>query len=68
MNMLGNKNTQPFKFKMKNCVEVNQNEHRMYNANSQIKFKFLTLHDYSDEYLLVKEAITVTGQGADKKV
>ena len=68
MNMLGNKNTQPFKFKMKNCVEVNENEHRMYNANSQIKFKFLTLHDYSDEYLLVTETITVTGQGADKKV
>ena len=40
----------------------------MYNTNSQIKFKFLTLHDYSDEYLLVTETITVTGQGADKKV
>ena len=32
----------------------------MYNTNSQIRFKFVTLRDYSDEYLLVKETIIVT--------
>ena len=45
---------------------MNQEEH---NVNSQIKFKTTMLKssscDYSDAYILVKGAITITGAGAD---
>ena len=45
---------------------INQEE---YNTNSDIRFKNTMLKsslcDYSDEYILVKGAITITGAGAN---
>ena len=41
----------------------------MYNSNSDIRFKTTmfksSLCDYSDAYILVKGAITITGAGND---
>ena len=31
---------QPSKFKIKNCVEINDESRGTYNVNSQVKFKF----------------------------
>ena len=60
---------QPSKFRTKNWVEVNDESRGTYNVNSQIKFKITMLKsslcDYSDAYILVKEKITITGEGAD---
>ena len=60
---------QPSKFRTKNLVEVNDESRGTYNVNSQIKFKITMLKsslcDYSDAYILVKEKITITGEGAD---
>ena len=39
MNLLDNTPNQQFKFGTKNCVEVNDDAHGIYNPNSQIKFK-----------------------------
>ena len=54
---------QPFKFKTKNWVEINDEASGTYNVNSEIKFKTTMLKsslcDYSDAYILVKGAITV---------
>ena len=54
---------QPFKFKTKNWVEVNDESRGSYNVNSQIKFKTTMLKpslcNYSDAYILVKGKITV---------
>ena len=66
--MLGNASNQPTKFGTKNWVERNDELHRTYNTNSQIKFKTWMLRsslcDYSDAYILVSETITITGAGA----
>ena len=41
----------------------------MYNNNSQMKFKYKilkwSLSDYSDEFILAKGAVKVTGKDAD---
>ena len=61
--MFDNTPNQPTKFRTKNWVEVNYDSRRMYNINSQIKFKTSTLRsslcDYSDAYILVKGTVTV---------
>ena len=66
---LGNKPNQLSKLRTKNWVEINNDSREMYNTNSQIKFKTSMLKsslcDYSDAYILVNEAITITGTGAD---
>ena len=66
---LGNKPNQLSKLRTKNWVEINNDSREMYNPNSQIKFKTSMLKsslcDYSDAYILVNEAITITGTGAD---
>ena len=58
INLLENTLNQPSKFRRKAWVEINDNEHGAYNANSLIKFKNATLKsslsDFSDTYLLVK--------------
>ena len=43
INLLDNAPNQPSKFITKNCVEINHDVRRMYNANIQIKFKSSTL-------------------------
>ena len=58
-----NKSNQPSKFRTKNWVEIDDESRGTYNVNSQIKFKTIMLKsslcDYSDEYILVKETITI---------
>ena len=48
---------QPTKFKIKNCVETNNDSRGTYDTNSQIKLKISMLRsslcDYSDAYILV---------------
>ena len=69
INLLGNTQNQPTKFRTKNLVKINDVSRRKYNTNSQIKFKTSmfrsSLCDYSDAYMLVTGTITITGAGAD---
>ena len=56
INLLGNTPNQLFKFRTKNCVEINNNSLGTSNSNSQIKYKTLMLKsilsDYSDACIL----------------
>ena len=65
INFLDNTLNQPTKFKTKTWVEINDDARGTWNINSQIKFKTSMLKsslcDYSDEYILVRGTITVTG-------
>ena len=67
--MIDGASNQPFKFRTKNRVEINDEPRGVYNVNSQIKFKTTMLRsslcDYSDAYILVKGKITITGAGDD---
>ena len=67
-----NKSNQPSKFRTSNWAEINDESRGTYNVNSQIKFRTTMLKsslcDYSDAYILVKEAITVTGAGDDAAI
>ena len=64
--------SEPSKFKIKNCVEINDESRGTYNVNSQIKFKTTMLKsslcDNSDAYITVKRKITITGAGDDAAV
>ena len=57
INLLYNAPNQPLKFRIKHCVEINDDALGSYNENSQIKFKTSMLKsnlcDYSDAYTLV---------------
>ena len=68
-NLMDDASNQPFKFRTKDWVEINDESRRTYNVNSQIKFKTTMLKsslcDCSDAYILVKGKITITGRGAD---
>ena len=59
---------QPSKFRTRNWIETNDESRRVYNVNSQIKFKTTMLKsslcDYSDTYILVKRTITVNNNAA----
>ena len=54
------------KFRTRNWVEINDESRGNY-VNSDIRFKTTMLKsnlcDYGDSYILVKRAITVTGEG-----
>ena len=67
--MIDDTSNQPFKFRTRNWVEINDESRGIYNVNSQIKFKTTMLKsslcDYSDVYILVKGRITITRAGAD---
>ena len=56
------------KFRTRNWVEINNESRRNY-VNSDIRFKTTMLRsnlcDYADSDILVKETITITGEGAD---
>ena len=62
---------QPFKFRTRNWVEVNDESRRTYNLNGQIKFKTTMLKsslcDYSDAYILVKGKVTITGNAGPER-
>ena len=68
INLLDDTSNQPYKFRTKKCVEINDESRWTYNKNSQIKFKNTmlksTLCDYSDAYILVKWTITVPNTAA----
>ena len=61
--------SEPSKFKTNNWVEINDASRGTCNVNSQIKFKTTMLKsslcDHSDEYILVKGKIRITGAGDD---
>ena len=69
VNLLENTPDQPYKFRTKNLVEVNDELGGTYIINIQIKFKTSMLKsslcDYSDPYILVSGTITITGAGVD---
>ena len=68
-NLIDDTSSKPSKFRTKSWVEINDESRGTYNVNGQIKFKTAMLKsslcDYSDEYILVKRKITITGAGAD---
>ena len=68
-NLIDDTSNQPYKFRARNLVEINDESRGAYNANSQIKFKTTMLKsslcDYSDAYILVKGKITIAGTGND---
>ena len=68
-NLIDDASNQPFKFRIRNWVEINDESRGAYNVNSQIKFKTAMLKsslcDYSDAYILVKGTITIHERGAD---
>ena len=67
-NLIDDASNQPFKFRTKNLVEINDESRGAYNVNSQIKFKTTMLKsslcDYSDAYILVKGTIIVNNTAA----
>ena len=61
-NLLDNKaSNQPYKFRTKNWIEINDESRGIYPINKQIKFKTSILRsslcDYSDAYVLLKGSI-----------
>ena len=68
-NLIDDESNQPYKFRTKIWVEINDESRGTYNVNSQIKFKTTMLKsslcDYSNAYILVKGKITITGAGDD---
>ena len=67
INLLNNTSNQVSKFRTKNWNEINDQSRRVYNTNSDIRFKATMLKsslcDYSDVYILVKGAIKITRTG-----
>ena len=68
-NLLDNTLDEPFKFRTKNWVEINDESKELYGTGSEIKFKTTmvrsNLCDCADAYILVKATITITGAGDD---
>ena len=67
-NLLDTESNQPYKFRTKNWVEINDESRGTYTSND-IKFRTAMLRsnlcDYADAYILVKRAITITGARND---
>ena len=67
-NLLDQEVTQKSVFRTKNWIETNDDAIGACNTNNQIEFKTtmlkLSLCDYSDAFILVKERITITGAEA----
>ena len=66
INLLDNVSSQPFKFRTKNWIEINDESRGTYTGNS-IKYKTTILRsnlcNFSDAYILVKGTIKITGAG-----
>ena len=69
INFLDNTSNQVSKFRIKNWIEINDQSRAVNNTNRNIRFKTTMLKsilcDYKDAYILVKERITISGEGAD---
>ena len=69
INLLENRSNQPSKFRIKNWVEINDDAPRVYNNNSQIKFKNSmlksTLCYYSYACLIIEGTISSKAQAGD---
>ena len=69
INLLDNTPNQPFKFRTKIWLEINDDARGTYNKNSQIKFKTSMLKsslcDNSDAYILASGTITIDEAEAD---
>ena len=67
-NLIDDLSNQPFKFRTRNWVEINDESRGAYNTNSQIKFKTTMLKsslcDYSDAYIFVKGTISANNTAA----
>ena len=67
-NLLDNEINQPFKFRTRNWVEIDD-ESRETDIGNDIRFKSTMLRsnlcDYADAYILVNGRITITGAGDD---
>ena len=68
MQQINNATNKPSKFRVRNCVEINDNIRGAYSPNKQIRFKTLmlqsTLFDYRDSYIIVEENISVDNTAA----
>ena len=66
--LLVNTPNQPFKFRAKSWVEINNDSRGTYNTNSQTEFKTAMLKsslcDYSDAYIIFKRTISVANRAA----
>ena len=64
INLLDNTQNEPFEFRTRNWVEINDKSEETYNASNQIKFKTSMIRsnlcDYSDAYILTNGTITIT--------
>ena len=71
-NLIDGASNQLSKFRAKNWLEIYDEYGETYNVNSQIKFKTTMLKsslcDYSDAYILVKQKVTITGEGDDEQL
>ena len=69
INLLDNTPNQLSKFRTQNWIKINDQSRGAYNTNKDITFKITMLNSclcyYSDEYILVKERITITRAGDD---
>ena len=67
INLLDDTTSQPFKFRTRNWVEINDESLGTYNYNSDIKFKTSLIRsnlcDYNDANVHVKGTITVPNTG-----
>ena len=66
-NLLDHTSNQPSKFRTKNWVEINDESKESFGTSSDMKFRTAMLRsslcNYADAYILVKETITITGEG-----
>ena len=66
--LVDNAPNQPFKFRTKNWIEINDESRGTYNTNAQIEFKTTILKsslcNYSDAFILVKGNITANNTAA----
>ena len=53
INLLDNKPNQPSKFRKKNCVEINNDSHGVYNIGSQIRFRTMMLKSSNDMIIVM---------------
>ena len=69
VNLLNDGSNKSSKFRIKNCVKINDDVRGVYSPNKQIRLKTAMLRsslcDYSDAYILVKGNITVNNTAAD---
>ena len=72
VNLLDNTSNQLSKFKTKKWIEINYQSRRVYNTNSDIRFKTIMLKsnscDYSDAYIHTKGRITINGAGRNAAI